>query len=98
MNYARNVCGNAFMRKYCYNNHHIEVNLESHDDLLCGPHTATSRESMQFISVTLTLVIFVFLNILGRAGCDKGGWFIFCIVMVFLSCLGFLYIYRGLYV
>ena len=29
INYERNGGGNAFMRKYSYNNHHTEVNLES---------------------------------------------------------------------
>ena len=35
INYARNGCGNTSMRKYWYNNHHIEVNLESCNDLVC---------------------------------------------------------------
>ena len=35
--YTRNGGGNAAMCKYWYNNHHIEVNLESRDDMECGP-------------------------------------------------------------
>ena len=31
---------------------HIEVNLESRDDMLCGPPT-TTRESMQFIRLLM---------------------------------------------
>jgi hypothetical protein len=27
MNYSRNVGGNAFIRKYLYNNYNVEVNL-----------------------------------------------------------------------
>lgn len=38
---VRNGGGNSFMSKYLYNNHHILVNLESHDDILCGPPTTT---------------------------------------------------------
>ena len=33
--YAENGSGNAFMHKYGYNKHHIEVNLESRDDIYC---------------------------------------------------------------
>jgi hypothetical protein len=38
INYARNGGGNAFMRKYLYNNHHIEVNLESRNDIVWSSH------------------------------------------------------------
>jgi hypothetical protein len=36
----------AFMHKYGYNSHHIKVNVESRDDMVCG---STTRETMQFI-------------------------------------------------
>ena len=35
-----------------YNNHYIEVNLESYDDMVCGPPT-TTPESMQFIRLQI---------------------------------------------
>ena len=40
------------MRKYLYNNHHIEVNFDSRDDMLCGPPT-TIQETMQFIRLQM---------------------------------------------
>ena len=41
------------MCQYLYNKHHIDVNVESRADILCGPPTTTSRESMQFIIIYL---------------------------------------------
>jgi hypothetical protein len=52
INYARNGDGNSFMHKYWYNNHHIEVNLESRD-MLCDPSTTTHWEIMQFIGLQI---------------------------------------------
>jgi hypothetical protein len=60
MNYAKNVGLNAFMHKYLYNNHDIEVNFESLDDMLCGPPTMTNRESMQFIRIQIKSIIIHF--------------------------------------
>ena len=51
INFARNGGGNAFMHTYWYNNHHIEVKLESHD-IVCDPLT-TTRKSMQFIKLQI---------------------------------------------
>ena len=45
INYARNCGGNALMCKYCYNNHHIEGNLES----------VEVREILQFIRLQIKL-------------------------------------------
>ena len=39
MYYARNGGGNAFIRKCCFNNYHVEVNLEACEDMVCSPPT-----------------------------------------------------------
>ena len=36
MYYEKNGGENAFMHKYLYNIHHIEANLESRDEMVCG--------------------------------------------------------------
>lgn len=45
IHYVRKSGGNAFTRKYVYINRHTEVNLESHDDMVCGLST-TTRDTM----------------------------------------------------
>ena len=40
------------MRKYWYNKHHVKVNLELRDGMLCVPPT-TIWESMQFIRLQM---------------------------------------------
>jgi hypothetical protein len=41
------------MCKYWYNNHHIEVNLDPRDGVMCGPSTMT-EDTMQFIRLQMS--------------------------------------------
>jgi hypothetical protein len=52
MYYARNGGGIVIMHKYWYNNHHIEVNFDSRDDMVCGHFTMT-WETTQFIRLQI---------------------------------------------
>ena len=49
---CKDVGGIAFIISIFTHNHHIEVNLESHYDMLCGPPTI-AQESMQFIRLQI---------------------------------------------